>query len=50
MLGGGVIAYAFAGMFMSDQLEQVLGYVPTEDDKKRLKEAIPKVMIMDKDK
>jgi hypothetical protein len=43
MLGGGLIAWAGIGMFVSDQAEAVFGFTPTKEDKERLKEALPRI-------
>ncbi|WPG99332.1 Hypothetical protein R9X50_00214600 [Acrodontium crateriforme] len=50
IIGGGVMAYAAFGMFVSDRAEQALGFTPTEDDKKRLQEAIPTIHVVDREK
>jgi len=47
-IGGGIMAYAAFGLLASDQAEQLLGWTATEEDRKRLKEELPKVHIVDK--
>lgn len=49
MLGGGVMAYAVFGLFISDKAEEAFGFTPTEEDKKRLREAVPKIHIIEKE-
>lgn len=49
MLGGGVMAYAVFGLFISDRAEEAFGFTPTEEDKKRLREAVPKIHIIEKE-
>ena len=48
LIGGGIMAYAAFGLLASDQAEQLLGWTATEEDRKRLKEEMPKVHIVDK--
>lgn len=49
LIGGGVMAYAAFGLFASDQAEQFLGWTPTDEDRKRLKEEqLPRVHMIDK--
>ncbi|KAH9829072.1 hypothetical protein Tdes44962_MAKER09186 [Teratosphaeria destructans] len=50
ILGGGVMAYAVFGLFVSDKAEAALGFTPTEQDRQRLKEAMPRISVVDKDK
>jgi hypothetical protein len=47
MVGGGMIGYACLGLFLADTAEEKLGYTPTEEDKKRLREALPKIRVVD---
>lgn len=47
MVGGGIIGYACLGLFLADTAEEKLGYTPTEEDKKRLREALPKIRVVD---
>lgn len=47
MVGGGLIGYATLGLFLSDTAEEKLGYTPTEEDKKRLREAMPRIRVVD---
>lgn len=49
IVGGGIMSYAVFGLFVSDKAEQVLGLVPTEDDKRRLNEALPKIHRIDRE-
>lgn len=47
-IGLGVVAYALIAQRLSDQAERVFGYTPTEDDKRRLHDAIPRVTPVEK--
>ena len=47
MVGGGIIGYACLGLFLSDTAEERLGYTPTEDDKKRLRDALPRIRVVE---
>ncbi|KAF1976192.1 hypothetical protein BU23DRAFT_456044, partial [Bimuria novae-zelandiae CBS 107.79] len=47
-IGLGVMAYAGVGMFLSDRVEEKLGFVPTEKDKEDLQNAIPKIIVVDR--
>lgn len=47
MVGGGLIGYATLGLFLSDTAEEKLGYTPTEEDKKRLREAMPRIRVVE---
>ena len=44
------MGYAFIGMFISDKAEQTFGFVPTEEDQKNLREAVPKIHMVDREK
>ncbi|KAJ4292063.1 hypothetical protein N0V90_009962 [Kalmusia sp. IMI 367209] len=43
VIGLGIMAYAGAGMFLSDKVEEKLGLVPTEKDKEELQQAMPRI-------
>ncbi|KXT09862.1 hypothetical protein AC579_6748 [Pseudocercospora musae] len=43
------MAYATAGLFLSDKAESFFGFTPTEQDKQALKDAVPKVQFVEKD-
>ncbi|THY73626.1 hypothetical protein D6C86_09022 [Aureobasidium pullulans] len=47
MVGGGAMAYACIGLFLSDTAEEKLGYTPTEEDKRRLREAMPRIRVVE---
>lgn len=49
MIGGGVMLYAGFGLFLSDKAEQTFGFTPSEEDKRKLREAVPKIHVVDKD-
>ena len=44
------MAYAAFGLFLSDKAEQTFGFVPTEEDKKNLREAVPKIHVVEREK
>lgn len=48
LIGVGVMAYAGAGLYISDRIEEKFGLTPTEQDREELRNALPKVMIVDK--
>ena len=48
IIGGGVMAYAAFGLMASDQAEQLLGWTATDEDLQRLKEDLPKVLVIDR--
>lgn len=49
-IGGGIIAYAGFGLLVSDKAEKAFGYAPTEEDKKRLHDSVPKIQLVEKEK
>jgi len=50
LIGGGIMAYAVFGLFVSDRAEQALGLVPTEEDKQRLKGSLPRIHTVEREK
>ncbi|KAK4554560.1 hypothetical protein LTR86_008415 [Recurvomyces mirabilis] len=50
MIGGGIMAYAAFGIFVSDKAEEAFGFVPSEQDKQKLNEAWPRLHVVDKNK
>ncbi|KAF2676393.1 hypothetical protein K458DRAFT_447514 [Lentithecium fluviatile CBS 122367] len=48
LIGVGIMAYAGAGMYFSDKVEEKLGLVPTEKDKEELSKAIPKITAVER--
>jgi hypothetical protein len=50
VIGASIMAYAGFGMFVSDKVEEQLGFVPTEKDKEDLRKAIPKITTVDREK
>lgn len=50
LIGGGIMAYAAFGLLVSDKAEEALGLVPTEEDKQRLREAIPRIHTVERSK
>lgn len=49
LLGAGVMAYAAFGLFASDKAEEVFGFTPTDQDRERLRAAVPSVRVVEKD-
>lgn len=43
------MAYAGAGLLLSDQAEKTFGFVPTEADKERLERITPKIRTVERD-
>lgn len=43
------MGYAGFGILMSDQAERIFGMVPTDKDKERLKEVIPRIRVVEED-
>lgn len=50
LVGGGIMVWGAAGLLISDKAEQAFGFVPTEQDKEKLQEAIPKLHFVEKEK
>ncbi|KAK5138162.1 hypothetical protein LTR08_004857 [Meristemomyces frigidus] len=50
LIGGSVMAYAGFGIFASDLMESYFGLTPTDQDRQRLKEAMPKIHTIDREK
>jgi len=48
IIGVGVMAYAGAGLYISDKAEEQFGLTPTEQDREKLRDAIPKVSTIEK--
>jgi hypothetical protein len=48
MIGVGVMAYAGAGLYLSDKAEERLGLTPTERDREELRYALPKITTVEK--
>ncbi|GAB7363715.1 hypothetical protein MBLNU230_g4283t1 [Neophaeotheca triangularis] len=49
LFGSGLIAYAFFGLYASDKAESALGYTPSEEDKRRLRDAVPRISAVERD-
>lgn len=47
--GIAIMSYAATGLFLSDKAEEKFGLVPTEEDKEKLRQAIPKIRTVDRD-
>jgi len=48
MIGVGVMAYAGAGLVLSDKAEEKFGLTPTDKDMADLREALPKISTVDR--
>lgn len=48
LIGVGIMGYAGAGLYLSDKAEEKLGLVPTEKDKEDLRNALPKISVVEK--
>lgn len=48
-IGGGVMAYGMLGLFFSDKAEKAFGFTPTDEDKQKLKEAVPKITFVERE-
>jgi len=44
-----VIVYAGLGLLLTDVAEEKFDLVPSEEDKRRLKELVPKVRVVDRE-
>jgi len=42
------MAYAGAGMFLSDKVEEKMGFAPTEEDKEELRRAMPTITTIER--
>nr|POE54498.1 hypothetical protein CFP56_41436 [Quercus suber] len=49
LLGGGIIAWSAVGLFISDRAEEAWGLTPTEQDKQKLREALPRISVRDRE-
>ncbi|KAF8456048.1 hypothetical protein BDZ91DRAFT_745929 [Kalaharituber pfeilii] len=47
LIGAGIITYALAGMYLTNKAEEAFNMVPTEEDKKKLEEFVPKVRTVE---
>lgn len=50
LVGGGIMVWGTLGLFLSDRAEQAFGLAPTEEDKKMLREAVPKMRVVEKER
>ena len=48
IIGVGVMAYAGAGLYISDKAEEKFGLTPTEKDREELRHVLPKVSTVEK--
>lgn len=44
------MGYAVLGLFLSDKAEEKFGFTPTEQDKQKLREAVPKIHMVEREK
>lgn len=44
------MVYAVFGLMLSDKAEEAFGFTPSEQDKKNLKEAMPRLQTVDREK
>ena len=43
------MAYAGFGLLVSDKAEQVFGYTPTEGDRQRVRDTMPRVQMVERE-
>lgn len=48
-LGAGAIAWGAIGLYLSDRVEEKLGYTPTEADKEALDRLTPKIHVVERE-
>ncbi|KAJ4363015.1 hypothetical protein N0V83_010133 [Neocucurbitaria cava] len=48
IIGVGIMAYAGAGLYLSDRAEERFGLTPTEKDREELRKAMPKIATFEK--
>ncbi|KAF2637586.1 hypothetical protein P280DRAFT_521252 [Massarina eburnea CBS 473.64] len=48
LMGVGIMAYAGAGMFLTDKVEEKIGFVATDKDKEDLRQAMPKITVVER--
>lgn len=49
LLGLGLIAWGTIGLYSTDTAEKAFDMVPTDEDKKKLDQSIPKIRVVDKE-
>ncbi|KAK6509873.1 hypothetical protein TWF481_004601 [Arthrobotrys musiformis] len=47
-LGGGLITYGLIGDYLTDSVGDAFGLTPTEQDKQKLRDMVPKISAVDK--
>ncbi|KAF1843328.1 uncharacterized protein K460DRAFT_407688 [Cucurbitaria berberidis CBS 394.84] len=50
MIGVGIMAYAGAGLYLSDKAEERFGLTPTEKDREELRNAMPTIAAVERGK
>ncbi|KAI4178596.1 MAG: hypothetical protein LQ346_007395, partial [Caloplaca aetnensis] len=48
-IGVGIMAYSALGLALSSRAEKKFGMVPTEEDRKALREALPRITTVEGD-
>lgn len=48
-VGGGFVAWGVIGLYLSDKVEEKLGYTATEEDKAALDRLTPKIHVVDRE-
>lgn len=48
MIGAGMMAYACAGLYLTDKAEEHFGFTPTERDNEELRVAMPRIITVEK--
>ncbi|KAK5167193.1 uncharacterized protein LTR77_007924 [Saxophila tyrrhenica] len=49
LVGGGVMAWAAFGLLLSDRAEAAFGFTPTEQDKRDLRDSMPKIHLVERE-
>ncbi|KAI9785309.1 MAG: hypothetical protein M1839_000326 [Geoglossum umbratile] len=48
LIGAGIMAYAGFGLLVTDKAEKVLGMEASEEEKEKLRRAVPRVVVVEK--
>lgn len=48
MLGFGIMAYGAIALSVSDKAEETLGWTATEEEKEKLRDALPRIRMVDR--
>ncbi|KAL1621285.1 hypothetical protein SLS56_009279 [Neofusicoccum ribis] len=49
LLGAGLIAWGAIGLYTTETAEKAFDMVPSEEDKKKLDQALPKISVVEKE-